>query len=200
MSSIETRPTPSNRQLLIATATALAVATLLLVTTVLPAEYGIDPTGLGARMGVFAMSKQADAPVGARVAPATAPESAQAGVASESAPVVKSTTPYRRDTMSLTLAPGEGAEIKASMRAGDAFVFQWQASGGELAVDMHGERVDAAKDEYTSYWVEPAQQQASGSFIAPFEGSHGWYWLNRGTAPVTVALEVSGFQTKVYRP
>lgn len=200
MSFIETRPSPSNRQLLIATASALAVALLLLVTTVLPAEYGIDPTGMGARMGIFAMSKQAEEPLGASVVPATASESAQADVASQSATVVRSEAPYRRDAMSLTLAPGEGAEIKASMRAGDAFVFQWSASGGELAVDMHGERVDAAKDEYTSYWIEQAQGRASGSFTAPFEGSHGWYWLNRGTAPVTVALEVSGFQSKLYRP
>ncbi len=200
MSSIETRPTPSNRQLLIATAVALAVGSLLLVTTVLPAEYGIDPTGLGARMGIFAMSKDAEEPLGASVVPATASENAPTSVPSESTTVVRSETPYRHDTMSLTLAPGEGAEIKASMRTGDAFVFQWQASGGDLAVDMHGERVDAAKDEYTSYWIEPVQREASGSFTAPFEGSHGWYWLNRGTTPVTVALEVSGFQTKLYKP
>lgn len=200
MSSIETRPTPSNRQLLIATAVALAVGSLLLVTTVLPAEYGIDPTGLGARMGIFAMSKDAEEPLGASVVPATASENAPTSVPSESTTVVRSETPYRHDTMSLTLAPGEGSEIKASMRTGDAFVFQWQASGGDLAVDMHGERVDAAKDEYTSYWIEPVQREASGSFTAPFEGSHGWYWLNRGTTPVTVALEVSGFQTKLYKP
>lgn len=200
MSSIESRPVPSNRQLLIATASALAAALLLLVTTVLPAEYGIDPTGLGARMGIFAMSKQADEPLGASVVPATASESAQTDVAGESATVVRSEAPFRRDAMSLTLAPGEGAEIKASMRAGDAFVFQWSASGGDLAVDMHGERVDAATDEYTSYWIEPAQREASGSFTALFEGSHGWYWLNRGTKPVTVALEVSGFHSKLYRP
>jgi hypothetical protein len=200
MSSIETRPTPSNRQLLVATAVALAVGSVLLITTVLPAEYGIDPTGLGARMGIFAMSKQADEPLGASVVPATASESPQTGAASESATVIRSEMPYRRDTMSLTLAPGEGAEIKASMGAGDAFVFQWSASSGDLAVDMHGERVDAAKDEYTSYWIEPAQRKASGSFTAPFEGSHGWYWLNRGNAPVTVALEVSGFHSKLYRP
>ena len=200
MSSIETRPTPSIRQLLIATAAAFAVGSLLLVTTVLPAEYGVDPTGLGARMGILSMSEKTDDPLGASVVPATASESAQTGVASESATVVRSNVPYRRDAMSMTLAPGEGAEIKASMRAGDAFVFQWSASGGELAVDMHGERAIAAKDEYTSYWIEQAQTQASGSFTAPFEGSHGWYWLNRGTTPVTVALEVSGFQSKLYKP
>src|SRR3546814_3887003 len=74
--------------------------------------------------------------------------------------------------MSLTLAPGKGAEIKAHMNQGDTFVFHWTADAA-VAVDMHGERVDAAKDEYTSYWIEREQSEASGTFTAPFDGSHG---------------------------
>src|SRR3546814_17775149 len=91
--------------------------------------------------------------------------------------------------MSLTLAPGKGAEIKAHMNQGDTFVFHWTADAA-VAVDMHGERVDAAKDEYTSYWIEREQSEASGTFTAPFDGSHGWYWLNRGDTHVTVQVEI----------
>jgi hypothetical protein len=36
--------------------------------------------------------------------------------------------------------------------------------------------------------------------VAPFDGSHGWYWQNRGTGPIIVEIEVSGFQEKLYRP
>src|SRR3546814_6550787 len=100
--------------------------------------------------------------------------------------------------MSLTLAPGKGAEIKAHMNQGDTFVFHWTADAA-VAVDMHGERVDAAKDEYTSYWIEREQSEASGTFTAPFDGSHGWYWLNRGDTPVTVQVDISGFQQDLYR-
>lgn len=48
---------PSSRQLLISTVGAAAVASVLLVTTVLPAEYGIDPTGLGKVLGLTQMGE-----------------------------------------------------------------------------------------------------------------------------------------------
>ena len=43
---------PSSRQLLRSTAIALVAAGALLITTVLPAEYGIDPTGMGRALGL----------------------------------------------------------------------------------------------------------------------------------------------------
>jgi hypothetical protein len=43
------------------------------------------------------------------------------------------------------------------------------------------------------------QTEAQGSFIAPFDGTHGWYWRNRGDQPVTVKLKVSGFYEKIFK-
>jgi len=51
MSNIQSE-VPSTRRLLKATALAIAVAGIILVTTVLPAEYGIDPTGVGSHLGL----------------------------------------------------------------------------------------------------------------------------------------------------
>ena len=45
------------RQLIRSTLIALAVAVLLLVTAVLPAEYGIDPTGIGRMIGLTQMGE-----------------------------------------------------------------------------------------------------------------------------------------------
>ena len=53
-----------------------------------------------------------------------------------------SPTPYRTDEMSITLAPGEGAEIKAQMAAGERLVYSWTATGDGVDVDMHGESAD----------------------------------------------------------
>src|SRR5262245_56278732 len=47
----------SRTQLLKATATALLVAVVVLVVFALPAEYGVDPTGIGTRLGLVAMSR-----------------------------------------------------------------------------------------------------------------------------------------------
>jgi hypothetical protein len=205
-----------------ATAVAITVAGVLLVTAVLPAEYGIDPTGIGAHLGLDVLGSKAqaaelaDTPGAQATPPVPAPSPSGTAVSAEATKaaeafgaspgqsfdtdaVIRRDTTTRRDTMSVTLAPGKGAEIKAMMKSGDGFVFRWTASD-DVAVDMHGERTGAAKDEYTSYWIESDQHEAAGSFIAPFDGIHGWYWLNRSTAPVTVEVEVTGFQQKLFRP
>ena len=193
---------PSTRRLLKATAIALAVAGVILVTAVLPAEYGIDPTGMGAALGldVFAASAEtAERPAAASAAAIPLDAVGQPIKPVEATAVSKREGTYSQDTMSLTLAPGEGAEIKAAMLTGDGLVFHWKSTG-EVAVDMHGERTGAAKDEYTSYWIEKSQKEASGTFTAPFDGTHGWYWVNSGTAPVTVNVDVAGFQKKLFMP
>lgn len=122
----------------------------------------------------------------------------QNGQSFDSRAVAMAGVPLRTDTMTVTLAPGKGAEIQAVIAAGQSFVFHWTASA-DVAVDMHGERHDA-KDEYTSYSVEGSQRESSGTFTAPFDGTHGWYWKNRGKQPVIVQVSVTGFQTKLIRP
>ena len=48
---------PTSQQLRRATILAAVVAAFLLLTAVLPAEYGVDPTGLGRRLGLTQMGR-----------------------------------------------------------------------------------------------------------------------------------------------
>jgi len=189
---------PSTARLLKATGIAVVVAGILLATAVLPAEYGIDPTGLGARLGLASLSTSSTTPIATQT---PAPE-AEASPPAVSAPqaVWKSATPYRSDELTLALRPNEGAEIKAKMRAGDRFIFSWAAEGGTVNFDMHGEAPDAKGDEFTSYWKGKNEGKGHGAFEAPFDGTHGWFWRNRGKEPVTVRVKTSGFYDKLYRP
>ena len=50
-------PTPSAMQLLKSTAIALVVAIVLLLTVIIPAEYGVDPTGVGRILGLKEMGE-----------------------------------------------------------------------------------------------------------------------------------------------
>src|SRR3546814_10815364 len=109
-------------------AVAIAVAAVVLVTTVLPAEYGIDTTGIGTRLGLNVLGAPAEAAEGE--APVIEPAAA--------ATVDKHDANYRPDTMSLTLAPGKGAVIKAHLNQGDTFVFHWTADAA-VAVDKQEE-------------------------------------------------------------
>jgi len=194
-------PLPTRRQLTKATLIALAVAAVLLVTAVLPAEHGIDPTGIGRRLGLFGMSAGAPPPKPAAPAPAASAGAAPAAPASliSNAYVNQSATPFRTGEMQVTLAPDQGAEIKARMRKGDQATFSWSTGAGPVEFDMHGEEINAAKDTFTSYWQADAAA-AAGTFTAPFEGTHGWYWHNNGSAPVTVTVTVSGFYSELFRP
>ena len=53
---VVTRELPSKRKLATAIGLALAAAGLILVTIVLPAEYGVDPLRTGAAIGLTRMS------------------------------------------------------------------------------------------------------------------------------------------------
>lgn len=213
MSITANQPLPSTGRLLRATFVATAVAAVLLVTTVLPAEYGVDPTGIGRTLGLTKLAEtSADSDPVATAAVSsinsdanqTLAEKAKAafgenkGQALDAAATSLTTGPIRTDTLTVTLAPGKGAEVKAHLKQGAGAVYRWKATG-EVAVDMHGERPDV-KGAWTSYSVEAAQSEAEGTFIAPFDGTHGWYWQNRGTTPVDVSVEVIGFQADLYRP
>ncbi len=185
---------PSGGSLWRATGVAVLIATALLVLAVLPAEYGIDPTGLGSRLGLTRLHA-ADAPT-----PAPGPAPATPAMPLADTPVVRADGPYRSQTLDLPLMPGQGFEIKALMKTGQGFSFEWVADGGTVHVDMHGNAVGAAENDFTSYWVEDALARAGGSFRAPFDGAHGWYWENRGDTPVTIRLKIGGFYEEVYMP
>ena len=206
MTTHNTHPHPTLPQLIKATALAVIVAGAILITAVLPAEYGIDPTGIGKGLGLTKLSASTNASTASTFLPAaptaTLPsKTTVAAPAAQASPatVTKSDVPFRSDAMSLTLQPDEGSEIKAAMRKGEQFVFAWVADGGKVNFDMHGEQPNAG-EKFTSYWKDKQQTSAQGTFVAPFDGTHGWYWRNRGDKPVTVKVKVSGFYEKLYRP
>lgn len=183
---------PTVSQLLKATGIALVAAAAILVTTVLPSEFGVD--GIGKAMGLTALSatsaEAAKLPYAARLsAPATP---------TATTTVTKSGVALRSDEISVTLQPNQGTEIKSTMVKGENFVYNWAVEGGAVNVDMHGEKPGAG-EEFTSYWNAKQVTSDQGSFVAPFDGTHGWFWRNRGDNPVTVKVKVSGFYEKLAR-
>lgn len=194
---------PSTKQLLRSTLIAAGVAAVILVTAVLPGEYGVDPTGIGRVLGLTQMGEvkqqlaaeaEADsiaAPVAAESAAAVEP------VASEvvQAPQVTPSEAWR-DEVALTLAPGEAAEVKLVMKAGETASYVWTAKSGALNSDLHG---DGKGGQSTSYRKGRAEVSDRGDLTAAFDGSHGWFWRNRGDAPVELVLQVKGQYSGVKR-
>lgn len=101
--------------------------------------------------------------------------------------------PFRTQGISVTLAPGEGAEVLTAMAAQDAFVFAWISHGGSVSVDLHGAEDESESGIFTSYHEAEQVRDGFGHFVAPFTGTHGWYWRNEGEQPVTISVTVSGY-------
>ena len=163
---------PSPKSLIQLATGALAAATVALVLFVLPAEFDMDPTGLGEAMGIKGMSGY------------------QVGA------LTTQTGGVHQDQSSFWLAPFESVEFKYTMAEGQSMVFDWRAKAtatADVIYEMHSE-VDADPEQSVTFELSRGESQR-GTFVAPFDGVHGWYWENRGTEEVEIVLEATGFFT-----
>ena len=186
---------PTTRQLLKATAVAAIAASTLLVTVVLPSEYAIDPTGVGRVLGFAEMGE-----IKQQLAAEAAADEQNAAVAEVRsiavAPDSEGEANGRQDTTELTLAPGEGAEVKAVMSDGASLRYEWSVAGGHVNYDTHA---DAPGVSYHGYDKGRESTGESGTLVAAFDGSHGWFWRNRSGGTVTVTLRTEGAYAEIKR-
>lgn len=183
---------PMKRQLNRATLIAAGVAAVLLATTVLPAEYGYDPTGIGNVLGLTPMGEmKRDQAAGASGETAEAEADTADLTLDKTPPAAPAVSGRQTGDVTLTLAPNEGSEVKATMEAGGELRYEWTTNGSKVSYELHGEELGASGDDYTSY-EKGTSAGESGTFRAPFDGTHGWYWRNRTDAPVTVNVKATG--------
>ena len=103
---------PTRRSIFIGTVLAALVATAILVTIVLPVEYGIDPTGLGSSLGLAVIAAADIAPV--EVAqppeiPQSTPDSEQYAHSTDA--------PFRTETIEIPMQ-GEKESLNVAVAAG----------------------------------------------------------------------------------
>ena len=171
----------------LATAAAIFVAGVVLVTAILPAEYGVDPVGTGRLLGLTRIAGAAT-PVEGAPAAAGAPQELEPTRPGANTP---QSVPIRQDTKAFTIAPGQGMEYKYRMDKGASLVYSW-TSTGRVGFDFHGEPEGAPKGYAESYQMGEGDR-AAGSFFAPTPGIHGWFWENLTPNEVTVTLKSTGF-------
>ncbi len=182
-----------------ATLGAAAVAAVILTLVVLPAEWGIDPTGVGKALGLTRMAAGAEAEDTPDTA-TPAKVAAQALVIPDQVKEnIEARTPERTDEKTVTLAPHSGIEVKAHMLKGDHYIFRWTSTGA-VRQDMHGEPSKGPAGAFSTYWKQKDMTAAQGSFTAPFDGTHGFYWRNGGETPVTITIKTAGFYKDLFEP
>ncbi len=195
---------PTKGQLLKSTIVAAIAAAFILVTIVLPAEYGIDPTGFGSFVGLLKMGeiKVSLADESAAEVPSEKPlesesivNSSEASQQTPSESPKESTQNLRSEEMSITLAPNEGQEIKLTMAKGDSVTYVWWTNGGRANFDTHADS-KTLQIKYHNY-EKGSKERSEGVLEAAFDGNHGWFWRNRTAETMTVTLKVSGDFTDI---
>ncbi len=205
-SPYQTNP-PSGRRLLLSVAAAVALAGVVLVVAVLPAEYGIDPTGIGSRLGLAQMSED-----GAQAIALTDTLGGNENIDKAQIPDVGEPLPLpnpavhqghaeapKAETVTIALPAFAETEVKTALTTNQVVLYSWQVDRGLVYVDYHGHSPDwENKQAFVRYQEAPdGIASAHGSLVAPFAGEHGWYWVNLNDFPVVITLKVSGYYDKI---
>jgi hypothetical protein len=195
---------PSAAKLIKSTVVAITLAAIILVTAVLPAEYGTDPTGVGDLLGLTKMgeikvslAQDAAAEIAAAKSVKTDVKKTEGQkVAEPVAKVVEKTaetkakSPVMSDSITLSLKPNQGREVKVKMVKGGQVSYKWKTSNGRANFDIHGDS-KKHKIDYFNY-SKGSSESSEGVLEAEFDGNHGWFWRNRTDKTMTITLEVEG--------
>ena len=189
---------PSIGKLVKSTILTMSTAAIILVTAVLPAEYGIDPTGVGKFIGLTEMGE-----IKVLLAEELADDAAKARAGLESGAnnnlkpsatlasnevSAGSKSGLKTDEIKIILTAGEGKELKLLMNKGDQVKYVWWTDGGKVVFDSHA---DSKEVKYHNY-AKGKDERYEGVLEAAFDGNHGWYWKNRAFEPLTITLQLSG--------
>mgnify|MGYP001290910072 CR=1 FL=1 len=190
---------PSTAKLIKSTIIAAVTASVLLVAVVMPAEYGIDPTGVGKVIGLKKMGEiktsLAEEAAADKVKNLTSNAETKAVETEVVMPTPEAVQPTLNHKMQVTLAQDEGSEIKVTMAKGSKVQYSWQTDGGKANFDVHADS-KKLKIDYHSY-SKGSGQKSEGVIEAAFDGNHGWFWRNRTSEPMTITLQTNGEYTDI---
>jgi len=159
----------SKKTVLIATGIALGVAVIVLVVAVLPAEYGVDPLGVGRLLGLNALAR--------------------------ARPITRHAEAYKIDSLDFDLHPGEWLEYFVRLEEGESMQFSW-LSTSPASYNFHS-APDGAPPGFAESFDATESSEAHGTYTAPFAGIHGWYWENPGNEDLFIKLSTTGFYSYV---
>ncbi len=200
-------PVLEKSKIIKATIISLIVGAVLLVVAVLPAEYGMDPTGAGELFGfskLYVPEEAGTTSLGAMASNSSTPiiklEKAGSGPTVERPAEADNPPPTtqlssREDETKVVVPAGRGIEFKIDMLKYGKMKYEWNTSNGEiLYFDFHGEvkQEKEVKEVYFESYTIANSNNMVGTFLAPYEGKHGWFFRNTGDEDVVVNLRLKG--------
>jgi len=180
---------PTGR-LLALTAGGLVVATVAVFGAILPAEFNIDPLGIGKATGLSRLWAPPEVAFDASKA-GTGPLAREYAIA------------FRSDTIEIPLRDGDDQtrgnelEYKVRMMKDATLIYEWTVEGienpEEFYFDFHGHTVVEGQEMVVATYKQATGTSAKGALTAPFDGVHGWFLQNQSAKAVVVKIKLSGF-------
>jgi len=181
----------SRGRLLLATGGAFVVAVVIVAGAILPAEYDLDPLGLGKLTGIIRLWAPAEVRINRKSG--TVPRAREYPQA------------FRTDVVEIPLtgflggAFGSELEYKVRMKKDATLIYQWEVIGPRDArdfhYDFHGHTTPKPGGETMTVatYKQAYGLRQQGALTAPFDGIQGWQFSNSSDNPVVVRLKLSGF-------
>lgn len=176
--------------LIAATLGALAVATLIVLGAILPAEFNTDPLGLGKVTGLSRL---------------WAPDEKKVDVKGGAVSLAHEyDIPFRTDVVEIPLggfldgADKSELEYKVRMKKDATLIYGWEVVGAadprDFHFDQHGHTTPAAGQPMTvATYRQAFGLEQQGALTAPFDGIQGWQFSNSSENRVVVRLRLAGF-------
>jgi len=183
------RPMAKGR-LIVAILGALALAALIVLGAILPAEFNRDPLGVGRLSGLSRLWAPEDRRVDAK--------------AGGAARAREYGTPFRTDVVEIPLgdflagADRSELEYKVRMRKDATLIYAWEVVGTteprDFHFDQHGHTTPApGQPMAVATYRQAFGLKQQGALTAPFDGIQGWQFSNSSEKPVVVRLRLAGF-------
>ena len=160
------------------TLVSMIFAAITLLTIILPAEYNIDPTGIGQTLGLTVFHN-------------VKAEKTTTLTSEKVSEKVSGKVKWAIETIEIMVPALSGVEYKFTMQQHKKLSYEWSTNGSALYFDLHGEPEGDTTGYFESYAIATLKGM-EGSFTTPFSGDHGWYWKNTSNTPITVQLTVKG--------
>jgi len=171
------------------------------VLVVLPSEYGVDLTGFGSATGLNELNAEPTVTIEISdiiggnevIREVEIPGFGEPTPLPNPAVFQDQAEPPETITMKVMIPAERETEVKMAMTEGKVAVYSWEVDQGDIYVDFHGHDISFGPDFFVRYKEQQEGSGNNGSLTAPFDGEHGWYWLNYNEFDVEVTLTITGY-------
>ena len=198
------QPNLNKGQLLKSLIIALIIGAIVLLTSVLPAEYGIDPLGTGKLFG-FSKLYQGNEQIEnneiysslnfkkIKMEKLGSPQSVPKPSETDNPPPEVQYS-VREDTIEVIVPAKKGIEYKFKSLKYGRTKYEWSTDKGIVYIDFHGEvkQENSSKNVFYESYTLAYSNNMAGTLTAPFEGKHGWYFRNETNQDIVVAIRLNG--------